>query len=127
MPPIFFLGVLCVAALGVTAQPDSATLQVLSGELRPRWIAAVSGPDAPATGDVLTSTTYEGIGGFNEIKLTLKTYLTHYGPGLYLVVIFSTLVLLSTVISVFKGAKLDAKRKSEEREARMASRRPRRS
>ncbi len=41
-------------------------------------------------------------------------------------VIFSSLVILSTVISVFKGAKQDAQRKSDEREVRAAARRPRR-
>ncbi len=56
----------------------------------------------------------------------LKGHLAALGPGLYLVTIFSTMVLVSIVISVFKGAKQDAQRKAREREARFAARKSRR-
>jgi len=61
-------------------------------------------------------------GKFFEFQLTIKTYAQSFGPGLYLVTIFSVLVLFSVVVSVFSGAKQDARRKAEEREMRAASR-----
>ena len=64
---------------------------------------------------------------FGQVVQRVKGYIGAYGPGLYLVTIFSTLVLLSIVLSVFKGAKEDKRRKSEDREARAAARTKRRS
>jgi hypothetical protein len=69
----------------------------------------------------------EGSSKFYEFQLTIKTYAQSYGPGLYLVTIFSLLVLFSVIVSVFAGAKQDARRKSEEREMRATSRKTRRS
>ena len=57
----------------------------------------------------------------------MKGYIQSMGPGLYLVTIFSTLILLSIIVSVFKGAKEEGRRKAEEREARMDARKSRRS
>jgi len=68
----------------------------------------------------------EGSSGIYKIQLTVKTYAQSFGPGLYLVTIFSVLVLFSVVISVFAGAKQDARRKADEREMRAASRKSRR-
>jgi uncharacterized protein UPF0547 len=64
---------------------------------------------------------------FNRFRYIIKEYAQSYGPGLYLVAIFSVLVLFSVVMGVFAGAKQDARRKAEEREMRAASRKPRRS
>ncbi|MEN8150285.1 MAG: hypothetical protein ABFS86_10705 [Planctomycetota bacterium] len=58
---------------------------------------------------------------------TIKAYIQSMGPGLYVVTIFSTLVLLSIILSVFKGAKEEGRRKSEERDARAEARRARKS
>ncbi|MHC4472232.1 MAG: hypothetical protein ACYTDY_16710 [Planctomycetota bacterium] len=63
---------------------------------------------------------------FGKMVQRVKGYIAAYGPGLYLVTIFSTLVILSVVLSVFKGAKEDARRKQEERETRAAARKTRR-
>ncbi len=68
----------------------------------------------------------EGSSGLYKIQLTVKTYAQSFGPGLYLVTIFSVLVLFSVVVSVFAGAKQDARRKAEEREMRAATRKSRR-
>lgn len=67
----------------------------------------------------------EGSSALYKIQLTVKTYAQAFGPGLYLVTIFSVLVLFSVVFSVFAGAKQDARRKAEEREMRAASRKRR--
>ena len=64
---------------------------------------------------------------FGKFVQTVKGYVQSMGPGLYLVTIFSTLILLSIIVSVFKGAKEDARRKTEEREARAEARKSRRS
>ncbi|MCU0726337.1 MAG: hypothetical protein MUE73_11185 [Planctomycetes bacterium] len=61
-----------------------------------------------------------------EAKLKFQAHYSALGPGLYLVVLFSTIVILSIVISVFKGAKQDARRKAELRESRAALRSTRR-
>jgi hypothetical protein len=63
---------------------------------------------------------------FGKVVQTVKGYVQSMGPGLYLVTIFSTLVLLSIIVSVFKGAKEEGRRKAEEREARAEARRSRR-
>lgn len=63
---------------------------------------------------------------FGKFVQTVKGYAQSFGPGLYLVTIFSTLILFSIIISVFKGAKEDSKRKSAERDARMEARKARR-
>ncbi len=67
-----------------------------------------------------------GSSKFYKFQLTAKTYAQSFGPGLYLVTIFSVLVLFSVVLSVFSGAKEDARRKADERELRAASRKSRR-
>jgi len=64
---------------------------------------------------------------FGKVVQTVKGYVQSMGPGLYLVTIFSTLILLSIIIGVFKGAKEEGRRKAEEREARAESRKSRRS
>jgi hypothetical protein len=61
-----------------------------------------------------------------ETKLKFQAHYSALGPGLYLVVLFSTIVILSIVVSVFKGAKQDARRKAEVREARASMRTSRR-
>ena len=66
-----------------------------------------------------------GSSAFYKFVVSVKTYVAAFGPGLYLVTIFSTLVLLSVVISVFQGAKQDARRKADEREMRAATRKRR--
>jgi hypothetical protein len=78
-------------------------------------------------GDLDLTSRLEGLDGFAKIQQTVKGYAQALGPGLYLVTIFSTLVLLSIIVSVFKGAKEDSRRKAEEREARAESRRARKS
>jgi len=65
--------------------------------------------------------------GFAKIQTTVKLYIGSFGPGLYLVTFFSTLVILSIFVSVFKGAKQDSARKSAEREMRVEARKTRRS
>ena len=57
----------------------------------------------------------------------VKGYVQSMGPGLYLVTIFSSLILLSIVLSVFKGAKEEGRRKAQEREMRAEARRGRKS
>jgi hypothetical protein len=52
---VFVIGALGLAALGVSAQPDPKTLELLARHLRPGWIETVSRPDAPASDDVMTS------------------------------------------------------------------------
>ncbi len=51
-------------------------------------------------------------------QLKFKAYYSAFGPGLYLVTLFSSLLVLSIVISVFKGARQEAARKAQDREAR---------
>jgi hypothetical protein len=63
---------------------------------------------------------------FGKVVQTVKGYVQSLGPGLYLVTIFSTLILFSIILSVFKGAKEDSKRKAAERDARMEARKSRR-
>lgn len=57
---------------------------------------------------------------FGAMVQNFRAHAQAIGPGLYLVVIFSVIVMLSIVVSVFQGAKQDAKRKEAEREARAA-------
>ena len=64
---------------------------------------------------------------FGKVVQTVKGYIQSMGPGLYLVTIFSTLILLSIIIGVFKGAKEEGRRKAEERESRVEARNSRRS
>jgi len=64
---------------------------------------------------------------FGKVVQTVKGYIQSMGPGLYLVTIFSTLILLSIIIGVFKGAKEEGRRKAEERESRVEARKSRRS
>jgi hypothetical protein len=64
---------------------------------------------------------------FGRMVQNVQQHVRALGPGLYLVTGFSTLVLLSVFVSVFKGAKQDAARKSMEREARAEARKTRRS
>ena len=56
----------------------------------------------------------------------VKGYIQSMGPGLYLVTTFSTLVLFSIILSVFKGAKEEGRRKADERGARAEARKTRR-
>lgn len=70
------------------------------------------------------------VGAANEFGRFVENVRGHAqaaGPGLYLVVGFSLLVILSFFVSVFQGAKQDAARKQADREARLAARKSRRS
>ena len=70
--------------------------------------------------------TITATGEFGQFVQKVRGYLQVPGPGLYLVSLFSVLVLFSVVMSVFKGAKEDARRKDMEREARASARKTRR-
>jgi hypothetical protein len=65
-------------------------------------------------------------GSFGQFVQNVQQHVRALGPGLYLVTIFSTLVILSVFIGIFKGAKQDAARKAADREARAGARRSRR-
>ncbi|MHC4923814.1 MAG: hypothetical protein ACYTG4_07010, partial [Planctomycetota bacterium] len=58
-------------------------------------------------------------------KRALIEFLHLFGPGLYLVVIFSTLFWFTFVVGVIKGGKASAARKEAEREARAAKKKAR--
>jgi len=64
---------------------------------------------------------------FGKVVQTVKGYVQSMGPGLYIVTLFSSLILLSIIVSVFKGAKEEGRRRSQEREARADARKSRRS
>jgi hypothetical protein len=67
-----------------------------------------------------------GLTGFSKTIAKFKGNAGAFGPGLYLVVIFSTIVILAVFYSVFAGAKQDAKRKAEARAQSQATRSSRR-
>ena len=68
----------------------------------------------------------EHLGKFDAMRFTVIENIRAIGPGLYLVTIFSTLVMLSIVKSIFSAAKADSARKEAEREMRAADRASRR-
>ena len=66
-------------------------------------------------------------GKFGQFVQTVRGNISVIGPGLWIVVVFSSLVILSLFVSVFKGARQDAKRKEAERQARSEAAKARKS